>query len=322
MTAQTQEAQYFDLHTSGIGYLNRVRMVTPNKGPEYLACSISALRGNREAVEYTPFELRVSGTDAKEVIASLEEEANDRDTRVLISFRVGDAMPEAFTYKSGDRKGQTGVSLRGRLIKVFWVKVNGEYVYQAPKAEDTGEAAASNADADGEDEAEDAVDEAPQVSHATRAAARSTPPPPHVGTAVRSHAALRNVQHTVRGCFPDRFLPLPSSRFPHLLHCPCSLAPVVGCRFISCLIDPSGSATEARLFLVAVQSKRQHESSSTLETKRSFGIRAFSSKPYQPPSGVPELLSNPEPVLLPPSPCRLAYVSVALLEFSVRLPRR
>lgn len=136
MTAQAHnEAQYFDLHTTGIGYLNSVRVVTPQKGSEYLACTISALRGNKQAAEYTPFQLRVSGEEAKKVLTDLQDDVNDRDTKVLISFRIGDAMPEWFEYSKGERKGEIGTCIRGRLIKVFWVKVNGEYAYQAPKAE-------------------------------------------------------------------------------------------------------------------------------------------------------------------------------------------
>ena len=39
------ESKFYDLHVTGLGYLNRVRMVKPNKGETFLACSISALRG-------------------------------------------------------------------------------------------------------------------------------------------------------------------------------------------------------------------------------------------------------------------------------------
>ncbi|MGB5644692.1 MAG: DUF3577 domain-containing protein, partial [Gammaproteobacteria bacterium] len=33
---------------------------------------------------------------------------------------------DTFTYKSGDRAGQTGVSLKARLLRIDWVKVNGK----------------------------------------------------------------------------------------------------------------------------------------------------------------------------------------------------
>ena len=38
--------QYFDLHTTGIGYLNLVREVTPKEGSPFLSITIAALRGS------------------------------------------------------------------------------------------------------------------------------------------------------------------------------------------------------------------------------------------------------------------------------------
>ena len=61
--------QFFDLHTSGIGYINRVRLVEPRKGEPFWACSIAALRGDTNNVEYTYFDVRVSGTEAARLIA-------------------------------------------------------------------------------------------------------------------------------------------------------------------------------------------------------------------------------------------------------------
>ena len=50
---QDQNSGYFDLHATGVGYLNRPRTVTPRKGEKFLACSISAMRGSADEVEYT-----------------------------------------------------------------------------------------------------------------------------------------------------------------------------------------------------------------------------------------------------------------------------
>ena len=44
MSNQIQPA-FFDLHVEGVGYLNRVRTVQPKKGQEFLACTVSAMRG-------------------------------------------------------------------------------------------------------------------------------------------------------------------------------------------------------------------------------------------------------------------------------------
>ena len=70
MSNQVQPA-FFDLHVEGVGYLNRVRTVRPKKGQEFLACTISAMRGAAGQVEYTKFDCRVSGAEAKQMVRLL-----------------------------------------------------------------------------------------------------------------------------------------------------------------------------------------------------------------------------------------------------------
>jgi len=126
---QDQSTGYFDLHVSGLGYLNRVRTVKV-RGGDFLACSISALRGDANDVEYTKFDVRVSGTKAKEAIKMLEADVNANKS-VIIGFKLGDIYPEVFTYeKDGkyNKKGEVGVMLKGRLLKVDFAKVDGAAV--------------------------------------------------------------------------------------------------------------------------------------------------------------------------------------------------
>jgi hypothetical protein len=33
---------------------------------------------------------------------------------------------EAFTYKKGERAGETGISLKARLLRIGWAKIDGE----------------------------------------------------------------------------------------------------------------------------------------------------------------------------------------------------
>ena len=65
-------SSFFNLHVEGVGYLNRVRTVKPKKGQEFLACTVSALRGSDADVSYTKFDCRVSGADAQSVVKRLE----------------------------------------------------------------------------------------------------------------------------------------------------------------------------------------------------------------------------------------------------------
>ena len=60
MTSQ-ESTKYFDLYTTGIGYVNRVREVTPKEGTPFLSVTLAALRGSVDDAQYTRFECRVSG---------------------------------------------------------------------------------------------------------------------------------------------------------------------------------------------------------------------------------------------------------------------
>ena len=121
--AATQPS-YFNLHVEGIGYLNRVRLVKPAQGREFLACTVAAMRGSTEAASYTYFDCVVSGAGAQKVVQMLEQDVAD-DKPVLIGFKLGDIYPEIFTFRKGDKEGQSGVSIKGRLLKIKFAKVNG-----------------------------------------------------------------------------------------------------------------------------------------------------------------------------------------------------
>lgn len=136
--------RYFDLHTTGVGYLNRARDVPVKKG-SFLAVDISALRGAADSVEYTRFDCRVNGKEAQAVVRQLKPEIEAKK-KVLVGFKIGDLYPETFVYENGDKKGQTGVSLKAHLLLITWAKVDGVPVYSAPREP----AAPVDADAVGE----------------------------------------------------------------------------------------------------------------------------------------------------------------------------
>ena len=48
---------------------------------------------------------------------------------MLIGFTLSDLHPELFTFKKGERAGETGFSLKARLLRVSWAKVDGEPFY-------------------------------------------------------------------------------------------------------------------------------------------------------------------------------------------------
>ena len=134
--AVTTPSSFFNLHVEGVGYQNRVRTVKPKKGQEFLACSVSALRGSTEDVGYTKFDCRVSGAEAQKLVKQLEADVA-ASRSVIIGFRIADIYPEIFTFEKGEMKGQPGVSIKGRLLRIKFAKVNGESIEmpQPPKAE-------------------------------------------------------------------------------------------------------------------------------------------------------------------------------------------
>ena len=131
------QSVYFNLHVEGVGYLNRVCTVKPKKGQEFLACTVSAMRGSTADLGYTKFDCRVCGADAQKAIKLLEQDVVD-EKPVLIGFKIGDIYPEIFTYTKGDKEGQQGVSIKGRLLRVKFAKVNGEAV-DLPQTAQSGE---------------------------------------------------------------------------------------------------------------------------------------------------------------------------------------
>ncbi len=129
--SHTNETKFFDLHTTGIGYLNRIREVKPRgKGKPFMAVAVAALRGSSDEVEYSYIDCNVVGTEAEKLIRR-SQEAVVAGKKVLVSFRIGDIWTDAFTYEKGDKKGQPGASLKGRLLFIGWIKVDGENVYEA-----------------------------------------------------------------------------------------------------------------------------------------------------------------------------------------------
>ncbi|GKT25132.1 DUF3577 domain-containing protein [Acidovorax sp. SUPP3334] len=139
MTATTQGNDYFNLHTNGIGYLNRVRWVETKNGGRradpFLACSISALRGNADKPDYTYFDLRVSGDEAIAMVERLGVDVQEQ-RKVVLSFRIGDIYPHLYERDELDQnRRKTGrkemaTLIKGRLLLINSITIDGENVYR------------------------------------------------------------------------------------------------------------------------------------------------------------------------------------------------
>lgn len=144
MTTQTStQKNYFNLHTNGIGYLNDIRLVEPpKKGTPFYACRVAALVGESDSPEYRYFDMNVVGKEA-EILIKRCQKAVSEEKKVLVSFVMADLWFDTFTYSTDSKfhkKGDTGVSLKGRLIRIKMIKIDGEIVYQEkPKADEQSE---------------------------------------------------------------------------------------------------------------------------------------------------------------------------------------
>ncbi|WP_122339497.1 DUF3577 domain-containing protein [Pseudomonas caricapapayae] len=127
--SHTSETKFFDLHTTGIGYLNRIREVKPKKGSAFLACTVAALHGAIANAEYSYIDCVVSGADAQRLIRRCQP-AVDAKKKVLVHFRIGDIWCDAY-LKDGEPRAQ----IKGRLLYIGWIKVDQQLVYQAPQSD-------------------------------------------------------------------------------------------------------------------------------------------------------------------------------------------
>ena len=119
MNTTSNEKSYFDLHTSGIGYIQRVREVPVRGGRRaqpFLACTVAALVGSAKDPSYRYFDVKVSGAEAKKLVERYIG-VDDPKQRPLVRFRLGDLWGDAYIRDKGERKGEAAASLKARLLK-------------------------------------------------------------------------------------------------------------------------------------------------------------------------------------------------------------
>lgn len=116
MTSTTSNPKsYFDIHTSGLGYIQRVREVPVKGGRKampFLACTVVALVGPATNPTRRYFDVRVSGAEAKQLVQPYIG-IDDLQQRLLVRFRLGDLWIDPFRRPSGD----PAASIKARLLK-------------------------------------------------------------------------------------------------------------------------------------------------------------------------------------------------------------
>lgn len=122
-----QTSEYFDLHVSAFGYLNRFREVTIRQNT-FCSITVAALHGKKDKVEYTWFDVIIRN---KEVCALLKEyidQINNKDIKVLASVTLSDIYAETF----GEPAKAT---IKGRLIDLKMLSVAGKTVFNSKPVE-------------------------------------------------------------------------------------------------------------------------------------------------------------------------------------------
>lgn len=140
-TADQDQKEYFDLHTSGIGYLSRIRTVTPKgsgrKSEPMLCCAINAMRGEVDDPQYTYFDLRVTDKQAARLVQRCKA-AVDTNKKVIVAFVLGDTYVHTYT-KVVDGQTQHKAITKGRLFRISYIKVDGQVVHRSEgSADDAG----------------------------------------------------------------------------------------------------------------------------------------------------------------------------------------
>ena len=123
--SNSDNVRYFDLHTTGVGYLNRVRDVEPEDGTPFLVATVAAIHGKSTDVTHTYFECAVYGEQAQNIVRQLKA-AVDAAQKVFVGFTLSNLQADSFTFQQGEKAGQTGINLKARLIRIAWAKVDGQ----------------------------------------------------------------------------------------------------------------------------------------------------------------------------------------------------
>ena len=126
-------SSYINLHINGIGFFNRVRMVKPQKGEPFMATTIAlqegeVVDGDYSNVNTTYVDCRVSGKKAKAILQDLvlDNPTIDQNTKVRAVVKIAGLEVNTFTYTKGIKEGQTGVSLKSRLLNISHLYIDGK----------------------------------------------------------------------------------------------------------------------------------------------------------------------------------------------------
>lgn len=135
------------LRVTGIGYLRRITEATTPGGTPFTACDIFALTGKPGTRELRRFDTMVLGRVAQALIRQCRT-ALEADQEILINFCMRDVQAHTFKYSKGKKAGQLGSCLKSNLVRIYWIKIDGEFTFQTEPSEMESEDTSAGTDDD------------------------------------------------------------------------------------------------------------------------------------------------------------------------------
>lgn len=155
----SNDKKAYNLLTTGVGYLNRLRQVTVKKGNPYWCASVSALYGlvdpETKKADTSYYDLRIVTDNAVET-AKLLKDAADENKQIFVEFVCGDSRSEVFQYKAGKKAGTYGSVIKGSLLQIKRAWVEGELVIDNSSSDSNSDE--SSIDSDDSDSNESSIE--------------------------------------------------------------------------------------------------------------------------------------------------------------------
>ncbi|MYH91795.1 MAG: DUF3577 domain-containing protein, partial [Gammaproteobacteria bacterium] len=137
MSNTNQDDRVKNVITTGFGFINRIRQITPKSGQPYIACNVALMHGVGDNVDHVRIDCTVRGQKALDVVrrhfTSPQGEVKcPENTTVMASMTLGGLTPYTFEYTKGEKAGKTGVGIRSTLLGIKWLKIGDNVVETEP----------------------------------------------------------------------------------------------------------------------------------------------------------------------------------------------
>ena len=130
-----KQEKYFNIITKGLGSIHDVRVVKLEGGRSFRAVRMSLIEGHVDNPRFVFIDLMMKGEVTVDLFRQYREAIADKKQVVLAAVEIGSLRTTAFVYKNGERKGQLGSALKGALIGISHLTIDGEVVYTRPESE-------------------------------------------------------------------------------------------------------------------------------------------------------------------------------------------